>query len=277
MEFSFVVHDGRLYAWYSQYLNDWYNSYLTDLRKQTLGPAVSYLYDNYNASIGLIHVSPDTEELNNTYYIYSDNYLASLVLANYDQGNLALTRRAESIRNTMQHYLDVAGIANPVSQYMVLNQSVFAFNASADFTLEEVNGSAIRTTMNNQSGSLDPSEYADIAFLQAVYYHELGREDDAMRVYLGGTHLYDGRGFNDTAFTGNYQTYKLALYIYASKLLGQDYKQLAYYTLLGMQQPNGGFATSYNYSLGETSGTNVETTSLAILSLNMQSLARTSP
>jgi hypothetical protein len=28
MEVSFVVHDGRLYAWYSQYLNDWYNSYL---------------------------------------------------------------------------------------------------------------------------------------------------------------------------------------------------------------------------------------------------------
>ncbi len=28
MEVSFVVHDGRLYAWYSQYLNDWYNPYL---------------------------------------------------------------------------------------------------------------------------------------------------------------------------------------------------------------------------------------------------------
>jgi hypothetical protein len=30
MEVSFVVHDGKLYAWYSEYLSDWYWPYLHD-------------------------------------------------------------------------------------------------------------------------------------------------------------------------------------------------------------------------------------------------------
>lgn len=244
----------------------------TALRDQVLDPAVDYLYDNYNESIGLIHESPDAEFKNN-YYIYSDNYLASLVLGNYDQSNLMLTRRAENITNTMQHYLDLAGIANTINQCMVLNESVFAFNCSANFNLTSVDGAAIKTTINNQSGSLDPKSYADIAFLQAVYYNELGRETNARTVYLDGVHLYDGKGFKDDAFNDSYlyQTYKLALYIYASKLLGQDYDQLAFDTLIAMQQPNGGFATSYDSDLQATSGTNTETTSLAVLSLNLES------
>ena len=248
----------------------------TALRDQVLDPAVNYLYDNYNESIGLIHESPEAEFKNN-YYIYSDNYLASLVLGNYDPSNLTMIGRAENITNKMQYYLGLAGIANPINQYMALNESEFAFNCSANFNLTSVDGAAIKTTINNQSGSLDPKSYADIAFLQSVYYHRMDNDSMAMRVYNDGVNcsinLTGGMGFQDRAFNDSYlyPTYKLALYIYASKLLGQDYDQQAFDTLIAMQQPNGGFATSYDSDLQATSGTNTETTSLAVLALNLES------
>ena len=281
MEISFVVNHGKLFAWYSDVLGDeWYSSYLSYLINQVLPDAESYLCDNYNESIGLICVSPDSEELKNTYFIYSDNYLASLVLhkERYPT-NLTMTRIAGNIANATRNY--TAGI-DPVNQYMVLTRALTVnmsvFNNSADFNLTTVDGAEVKTTQNNLSGLLDPRHYADIAFLQAIYYHELGMENESRTAYDYGVALYDGKGFKDDAFHGTYQTYKLALYIYASKLLrqnmttslGPDYDLQVFCTLLEMQQPNGGFATGYNSDFQVTTFTNTETTSLAVLSLSMR-------
>ena len=79
---------------------------------------------------------------------------------------------------------------------------------------------------------------------------------------------------NDSVFqtgkqAGQYQTYKLALYIYASKVLGYPVNQSAEEDMLRMQNTtSGGFYTGYdsNFSNNGTN-TNVETTSLAILAL----------
>lgn len=271
MEVSFVLHDGRLYAWFSQYLGDWYRPHMTYIRDQVLRGAVNFLCDNYNESVRLIHESPD-HGLEDIYWIYSDNYLASIVLSNYDQRDLTLTRMAENITNAMQDHTAEIDLVN---QYMVLTEAlavnISVFNNSANFNLTNVDGSQIKTTQNNQSGSLDPRNYSDIAFLQAIYFHELGMENESMTAYEYGLDSYDGKGFNDTPFTetGRYQTYKLALYIYASKQLGHDYDMQAFCTLLAMQRSNGGFVTEYGPSLQAISGTNTETTSLAILSLSM--------
>jgi len=253
----------------------------TALRDQVLDHAVNYLCENYNESIGLICESPDAPHLKDSYWIYSDNYLSSLVLRTYDPDNLTLTRLARDIDNNMRDYLSLAGVTDPINQYMVLTESLSfsepPFNASVNSDLLEKDGAWIRTTQNNQSSLLSSKDYADIAFLQAVHYHERGREDEAMCAYLDGVRLYDGRGFKDEAYYGtggtypHYQTYKIALYLYASKLLGQDYDIQAFYTLLEMQQPNGGFSTSYDRaSLNATGYTNTETTCLAILALNLQ-------
>lgn len=253
----------------------------TALRDQVLDHAVNYLCENYNESIGLICESPDAPHLKDSYWIYSDNYLSSLVLHTYDPSNLTLTKLAEDIIKNMRDYLSLAGVTDPINQYMVLTESLSLHespsNASANFDLLEKDGAWIRTTQNNQSNPLSPKDYADIAFLQAIYYQERGREDEAMCAYLDGVRLYDGRGLKDSAYYGtggtypHYQTYNLALYIYASKLLGQDYDLQAFYTLLEMQQPNGGFSTSYHCtSLNATGYTNTETTCLAILALSLQ-------
>lgn len=274
-EFSFAVNHDRLYAWSSQVLGHWYSPYLSYMRNRVLRNAVDYLCGNYNASLGLVCVSPDSEELRSTYYIYSDNYLARLVLRDYDRSNLTQTRIAGAIANATQNRTSGFDAEN---QYMVIadadNVSGHVFNNSKDFNLTTVDGSEIKTTQNNQSGALDPASYADIAFLQTIYFHELGMKNESMAAYEIGVDMWDGRGFKDDAFTGTYQTYKLALYIYATKLLGKDtvwgleYDLHAFCTLVEMQQPNGGFATGYDSSLRVTTYTNTETTSLAILSLS---------
>lgn len=282
-----------------------------DSTQTALRNAVNYLYNNYNKGIGLIRESPDYPNLINTYNIYSDNYLASLVLRDYDQ------RMAKNITSKMTLYLDRAKENNSTllfftNQYMVLDESVsamndFAFNNASDvnltkdINLPEVDGATINTTINNGSDRLDPKLNADIAFLQAIYNYTLGNESGAMSAYIDGVNqsvnLSGGLGFNDSAFRHdlkeygieNYQTYKLALYIYASKLLRQEnYSRSAFdvalYTLPKMQArsenlSDGGFSTGYDSSLqairgpNGTNGTNTETTSLAILALNTPPIA----
>jgi hypothetical protein len=242
--------------------------------------------------VGLIRESPDDSNLKlTTYNIYSDNYLASLVLKKYNPDNHDWTGRAENINNTMQQYLADAEDANPffanhINQYMALTMAPtlreLAFSNSATFTLPvTVVGATINTTINNQNGSLNPRDYSDIAFLRAVYFHERGSDIDAMTNYLDGVYRYDGKGFRDDPFNSDpnhlYQTYKLALYIYASKLLGQDYDLQAFYTILAMQKNtstlnNGGFVTGYDSNLQATGSTNAETTSLVVLSLNQTTM-----
>jgi hypothetical protein len=252
------------------------DSMQTALIDENLTRAVNYLYRNYNDTIGLINESPDDSNLtlHNTYWIYSDNYLASLVLWNYDPSNTNWTGMAVNITNKMKNYTGLAGIANPVNQYMVLTENVseFAFNNSDPFTLNTTDdGATVKTTQNNRSTRLDKWNYADIGFLYVAYYCRLNLTTDAMNVYRYWDNLYDseGKGFKDDAFndTHTYATYKLALYIYASKLLGQVYNPQANTTLRAMQQDNGGFATYYDSNLQAVSSTNTETTSLAVLSL----------
>ena len=285
----------------------------TALTDEVVDRAVNYLYVNYNNSIGLNYVSPDypDSDLNSTYFIYSDNYLASLVLRTYDLSNPTLVGRGENIKNNYTYYRDRAGANNTTllpftNQYRVLSENVSDISDSAfhgaedidlnaDINLTRLSGATVRTTINNGDSDLDPKEFADIAFLQAIY-HKLRDESGAMEDYVDGlssaVNLSDGMGFKDKPFyehlqkynEESYQTYKLALYIYASRLLRQeDYNRTAFdralHTLPKMQARNegisdGGFSTGYDSSLqairgqNGSNGTNTETTSLAVLALS---------
>jgi hypothetical protein len=89
--------------------------------------------------------------------------------------------------------------------------------------------------------------------------------------------LWDDFGFNDSATktTQTYATYKNALYILASKIMGYQYNTTQYKELLSCQLTNGvdagGFATDYAGNGTPVSGSNTETTTLAILALSTPS------
>ena len=240
------------------------------LAEPALSAAVNYLVNNYNSTVGLI---PDVPG-GNTYWLYSDNFLASLALERYDsqsQRNLTITKIAANINSNISKY--IAGVPNVLNQYMALNSSTSAFNNSRSYTVSNHAGAVINITLNNGPGELNQSNFADIAFLKALYYNDVGYAKNATDSYQIGVKMYDGNGMNDSVFQsetekGQYQTFKLALYIYASKIFGYQFPQSAEAVLLRMQGASGGFYTGYdaNFSSNGTY-TNVETTSLAILAL----------
>jgi hypothetical protein len=242
-----------------------------------LPEAVNYLVKNYNSTVGLIPEVP----FGNTYWLYSDNFLALLALEHYNNqypGNLTVTNIAANIEGNLSKYAAEVPNVNLLNQYMVLNTSSKTlnpsiFNTSNPYTVTTDFGSIINITLNNGTNSLSPVSYTDIAFLESVYSNNKGQANNANVNYTIGSEMFDGKGINDSVFqTGNqagqYQTYKLALYIYASKALNYTLPQNAETNLLKLQATSGRFYTGYDSSFSNNgTNTNTETTSLAILAL----------
>ena len=221
---------------------------------QEIVSACNYLSVNYNITNHLISETSAREK----YWIYSDNLLASIVL-------YPICKRmdlATSISGVLANY--------PYSRfpnlYQALVYSVSNYNAAKDINLSD----SIWTTVNNQTGVLLPNDYSDIAFLEAYYYARwTTNKTGAQRLFGIGANMYDGVGLVDRSFNGQYQTYKLALYIIAAVKLNETIPFSVIVTLGRMQNTiSGGFSTGYynNYS---TTGTtqNTETTGLAIMAL----------
>jgi hypothetical protein len=239
------------------------------LKSHASASAISYLVTNYNRTIGLIPEIPH----GNTYWIYSDNLLASIVLSSHPE-NKTLIDIASNISTTMDRY--ITNLAHGANQYLVFYSGIGAFNASGNYDLANDGGATISITLNNGSLPLDPSSYGDIALLEAIYYQYHRDHSNASRYFQLGRAMYDGIGIKDTVFTsgpeaGIYQTYKLALFILAARVLEESIPDNATSILTSQQATNGGFSTGYRYQGGtlESAGsTNTETTSLAILALS---------
>lgn len=248
---------------------------------EAMDRALTYLQANYDEVIGLIHECPIVDDLDkgNTYWIYSDNFLASLALNDSRRSNGTHKQMAENIRENMSRYLNGT---DPLNPYMVLNQSgnesVFKAMPPEGTFLSQISPAEIRThQIDPSAGALNEgsTDYADIAFLKAIYYWEGGDKAKANECYDGAIedpnstcYLDNGTGFIDRSYTENYQTYKLALYIIASEWLGREYDLNLLNRLVDMQQPEGGFRTGYDANFTPKALNNTETTSLVILALN---------
>jgi hypothetical protein len=231
--------------------------------------ATDYLVANYNPSIGMI---PETPK-GNTYFVYSDNFLAAFVLGR--SGNSTLRIIAANITATDNKYL--AMVPDPKNQYQVISSSNGSFFASNNYVLARVGSSVIETTLNNGTSTLSPSGYADIAFLEALYWHQV-HGGYVLDEFTQGAKLFDRLGFKDQAFNGTYQTYKLALYDYVGKIVGVALPRGLEANLTRLQAPDGGFYTRYvpDFSTNGTT-TNTETSSLAILALSTPAPQQYSP
>ena len=238
----------------------------------TMNRAVAYLTSNYDSKVGLI---PETTN-STSYWVYSDGFLAALALRQAGSSNSSLTAIADNVSATIQLY--APRLKGATNQYMALSSGwsgPCGFDSTQSYVIAKWSNIEINVTLNNATGTLSDSNYADIAFLAAICHQHRGDYALALNDFNLGAKFFDGTGFADRQFTGpgsanpgQYQTYKLALYIYASKLLSQPASQAAMTNLLKMQASDGGFYTGYYPGLthGNTT-TNTETTSLAILAL----------
>jgi hypothetical protein len=240
----------------------------------SLSDAVGYLIGvgSFDPGLRLIPETPGST----TYWLYSDNYLAALALQQYGRGNATITSIANYISQSLASYAILDHLGDAVNQYMALNASVpCTFNASQNYIVGSMNADKIMATFNNGTGTLSENQYADIAFLSSICLYRQGDTAGAVASYDTGKAMFDGFGLNDSVFAnpgpdqGQYQTFKLALYVYSSALLHQPVDPSAVSVLLSMQAPGGGFYTGYDSSLShEGTSTNTETTSLAILALD---------
>lgn len=230
---------------------------------QSMARAANYLVVNYNSSIGLIPETPGS----NVYWLYSDNFLASLALSQYVQNNASIIKVAAGLSASLSNYLPVGSTVN---QYMTLELGSCDYHSAVNGSVFVSGSAKVETVTNNGTGILNETQYADIAFLDSICQYHNDNPQASMTAYQEGAEMFDGTGLADLPYnqTQQYQTYKLALFIYASGVLDQPVNSTALSILLTMQAPDGGFYTGYDaeYSHGATL-TNTETTSLALLAL----------
>jgi hypothetical protein len=251
-------------------------SKLDDLRLQK---AVDYIVNRYDNRMGLVSESEDTGSMvpdgtpcNRTFWIYSDNLLASRALEPF---NSAI---AENISSTIAPYLMKVGKPNLFE--VVLGEKITStMYDGSDIIVDHfsVNGENYTVWVDrHQSGDggvfYDAGEYADLCFYLALNCCLNGDFENATRLLKIGEGMWDGRGFFDKAVNANgtYQNYKLGLYLFAVKALG--YNSSIYdsveSTAWSYQKDNGGVA-SQSYLNGSIYGTaNVETTSALLLAYN---------
>ena len=235
----------------------------------------SYLLAGYDPYIGVVRESPHANP--NVYWLYSDNYLASLALEK------AQPKTAKTITQSIAIYQAIGQIG-PSAKWKVLAGEVvpevmFAMNVNLS-NCTKIEGNEVRSEVTNTNPAIymnDWQDYADLLLLASINEFNLGNNSEAQNLFAKAQDMFDGIGFQDKAYTNqDYSTYKLALYLIAAKKVGIHIPAKEIMNrILSLQDKDptskgyGGVFTDYN-SNGKlpTSDTNTETTSLVLLALH---------
>jgi hypothetical protein len=126
---------------------------------------------------------------------------------------------------------------------------------------------AIYATIVTDQLFSDYKEYANMDFIESIYWASKGAYESSRNSYLVGRGLFDGKGFADKAFAvmGKYETYKIALALYVSKFLNYASDVEVFKTILNSISP---FATLYTEIFNGVGDLNAETAALTILALS---------
>jgi hypothetical protein len=230
-----------------------------------------YLLASYDSALGLVRESPNANP--NVYWLYSDNYLASL----------ALKEAEPDIASTIVQAIDGYQFRPSVRWKALGGQSVpddlFAMGTVPAVIMAQ-GGKEVRSEIPSALLHMeDWQEYADRLLLAAINASNRGDKKEARSLFEKAQGMFDGSGFADRAFRERsyYDTYKLALYLIAAKKAGvQIPERQRVVGLLLFLQENGPVSNRYGgvYTGYDGDGrppphsdTNTETTSLALLAL----------
>ena len=250
----------------------------SNLLARRITAACSFLKSLYNPSLGLIRSTPN----GSIYYIASDNLLVEKALSSCDRTtsqaiNQSIISCCDSGYDQMHEALLGARIHIPINNsaiYTVANSTlgklfrgISPTNAGGNYT--------VLWEVHNATGTFPDCTYADVTVYTALELRLKGNGTGAQHEMDCLTAMFDGRGMVDEAYKdglamehGIYQSYKLALYIYAQQKISGTY----FYgeeNLFRLQGPDGGFHTGYD-QIGTYAGTqeNAETTSIAMIAIS---------
>lgn len=232
--------------------------------------AVSYLNNHFNEAKGLVYESDDkgTRTINGvdyshnkTFWVYSDN-LATWALKPYEP-------QTSQINQTIR-----SSALQPSRLFEVLFGKPIPSNISTpvQLVLEQQSDGIIMVEIHNTSTPLLRDQYGDTLIYQSLNEHLRGNRSEAEYYFYKAYQMWDGKGINDLATLedGAYANYKLALVLYASKVLGlaiPNYNRIEE-KLWSMQQIDGGITSLADMNGNPQGSANAETTALALLPYN---------
>jgi len=259
----------------------------SSLLNQKMQAACSFLKSLYNPSLGLVRSTPSS----NIYYIASENLLVERAISSCEPAisqaiNQSISSCCDSGYDRKHEALLGVRIHVPINNsavYTVANStSGRLFRGIPPFT---AGGQyAVLWEVDNATGTLPDCTYADVTVYTALELRLEVNTTGSQREMECLTTMFDGRGLVDEAYKagsasehGIYQTYKLALYIYALQKISGTY----FYgeeNLFRLQGPDGGFHTGYD-QIGTYAGTeeNAETTAIAMIAISNLSATNSFP
>ncbi|QPG48604.1 hypothetical protein AB1303_14870 [Saccharolobus solfataricus] len=224
----------------------------------------NYYYVTYNSSLKLFKEYPYSD----TYFVESDNLLASIALKYLNLSYPVFNNIKDNL--TLSPYLVLMNIHNFSWIFRnPINDEIWKNIYITNFT-------------NTSRGYLSWYEFADLAFLYSIYLMENGNST-AMQIFsIAMKNFWNGYGFVDEAFKGEYSSYKLALAIIAWKYIYAYNKTFAlkysndieemYKIASHLQSAIGGYFTCYmviNGTIIPQGNVNTETTSLFVIAFLM--------
>jgi len=250
--------------------------------------AVDFLINSqFNQSLNLCREAPDVAP--NVYWLVSDNLWAWKALKAANESRLSNAAKAGQIASIIEIKLkEMAQLHNlpkdsnglPISfmHEAVIGDIIPTPNRNSTYlNLTEQNDDyVLQTEICNGSEISNWQEYADRLLCVALSYHWQANETVAIQYFENATSMrdgmWDGTGLNDTAtkVDGFYTTFKLALLLYVSKVLGRTlpFEYGLVMRIWSLQNiTNGGIITNY-FANGTSYGdANTETTSIVIIAM----------
>jgi parallel beta-helix repeat protein len=242
-----------------------YSGYEVNLAKA----ALFLNFTQFDRTVGLCREAPNVAP--NTYWLVSDNLLAYHALMYY------YPETAETVYATMLGY----GYFRSYKHEVVFGTTIpyIPFKTSNTYVVSQIGTKLIETEVCNGSSMEDYKEYADLCIFAALHFYwsrnisqAIDHFNIAKNMWNGTLHgVYDNASKDAEKKSGTliFSTYKLALLLYCSRILGQpleDRNSIEETLWLMQDEVYGGLHTDYGISLNYSgSDMNTETTSIAIL------------
>jgi hypothetical protein len=243
--------------------------------------AINFLvHIQFNQSLGLCresHLAP------NVYWLVSDNLWTwkALKVANetYYFGAGEVGQVADGIKAKLKEDAtlynlprDLNGFPISFMHEAVIGDVIPTPNRTTTILTLHSDDYIVKTEICNGTTMPDWYEYADRLLYKALSCHWEGNDTAANLYFKNATETWDGIGISDNATKadGLYATYKLALLLYTSKVLGRKLPfefELVKRIWSLQRESDGGIITNY-YANGTQKGdANTETTSIVIIAL----------
>jgi len=244
--------------------------------------AVDFLINSqFNQNLNLCREAPVYAP--NTYWLVSDNLWAwkALKMANASgisnavkAGAVAEKIRTKlvSLANNYSLPKDADGLPISNAHEVVLGNTVLPpYRSETNCTLYR-NDYILNTTVRNGTIISNWSQYADFLVCAALSYHQQNNGSVAIDYFELAKTMWDEKGINDKATKDvqRYATYKLALLLYASKILERElvFESELINRIWSLQnETNGGIVTDYFADGTPCGDANTETTSIVIIAM----------